>query len=168
MYILLNNTSLEVDSINYDSLADRVDIRVFTDDVTALSEIILDPENLSDIHSETDTFKGYTEIRTFTSFYDANVEKFNCYISLETGESTHEKLVKRIEALENAKSEITEMAEDIKALQKVNIDALESDNLISADKITVIRKELATMDKPVAGQITLDDSVIGKKGGASE
>ena len=150
MAIIFNTKSLKEESITYDEVSDRVNIVINTDDVNSVAQVILDPDNLLSIHTETDTFKGYTKIRTFSSRYDTSLEKFVCYISLESDESTHEKLIKRINALETAK---TELVNDVRNLQRVNLVDLVKEKLIPDD----LASALTIADKQIEGQVSLKD-----------
>lgn len=150
MAVIFNTKSLKEESISYDELTDRVNIIIHTDDVNSVAQVILDPDNLSSIHTETDTFKGYTTIRTFSSNYDQSLNKFVCYISLETGESAHEKLLKRISELETAK---TELVNDVRNLQRVNLVGLVKEKLIPDD----LASALTIADKQIEGQVSLKD-----------
>lgn len=150
MAIIFNTKSLDEESLSYDEVTDRVNIIIHTTDVNSVAEVILDQDNLSSIRTEKDIFEGYTKIRAFSSNYDEGLGRFICFISLEPDESIHEKLIKRIKALEDAKVDIVE---DVQALQKVNLATLIKDGLISDDKAAI----LSPIEKPTAGQISLDD-----------
>ena len=170
MAVIFNTKSLKEESITYDEVTDRVSMIIHTDNVDSVAQVILDPDNLSSIYTETDVYKGYTQIRTFTSRYDAAIGKFVCFISLESDESTHEKLLKRIKALESTK---TELVNDVRNLQKVNLvdlvkEKLVSDDLASAltiagknDKIIDGYIEImdgdTSSDKQIEGQVSLKD-----------
>lgn len=150
MAVIFNTKSLKEESISYDELTDRVNIIIHTDDINSVAQVILDPDNLSSIHTETDIFKGYTTIRTFSSNYDQSLNKFVCYISLETGESAHEKLLKRISELETAK---TDLVNDVRNLQRVNLVDLVKEKLIPTD----LASALTIADKQIEGQVSLKD-----------
>lgn len=171
MTIIFNTRSVTAESLSYNPDSDTINIVIDTDDVSKISEIIRDEELLSAIYTETDTYKGYTELKRFAINYIMGEDRYRCYISLETGESTHEKLVKRIDALETAKAELVN---DVRNLQKVNLvdlvkEKLIPDDLASALTITgkndkiidgyiEIMDEDTSADKQVEGQVSLKDS----------
>lgn len=150
MAVIFNTKSLSEESLVYDETTDRVDIIIHTDNVDSVAQVILDPDNLSSIHTETDTFNGYTKIRTFASRYDVSLGKFVCFISLESDESIHEKIIKRIAALESTK---TELVNDVRNLQRVNLVGLVKEKLIPDD----LASALTIADKQIEGQVSLKD-----------
>lgn len=151
MVIIFSNISLSnAESLVYDNMTDRINIQFLVDDVTALSKVVLDPEKTNDIHTETDTFKGYNKITTFFSQYDISEGKHRCYLTLEKDETTYEKLIKRISELETAK---TELVNDVRNLQRVNLVDLVKEKLIPDD----LASALTIADKQIVAQVSLKD-----------
>lgn len=163
MAIIFNTKSLSEESLTYDEMTDRLSMVIHTDNVDSVAQVVLDPDNLSSIYTETDTYKGYTKIRTFASRYDASLGKFVCFISLESDESVHEKLVKRINALETAK---TEIVNDVRNLQKVNLVDLVKEKLIPDDlasALTIVDKQEKDLDgKIIDAQIGIMEGDLTK------
>lgn len=158
MTIIFNTRSITAESLSYNPESDAINIIIDTDDVSKISEIIRDEEFLSAIYTETDTYKGYTEIKRFAINYIVDEDRYRCYISLETGESTHEKIIKRIDALESAK---TELVKDIRNLQRVNLVDLVKEKLIPDDLASALTiagtQEKDLNDKIIDAQIGVMD-----------
>lgn len=150
MTIIFNTRSVTAESLQYNPESDMINIVIDTDDVSKISEIIRDEELLSAIYTETDTYKGYTELKRFAINYIVDEDRYRCYISLETGESAHEKLLKRINELETAK---TELVNDVRNLQRVNLVGLVKEKLIPDD----LASALTIADKQIEGQVSLKD-----------
>lgn len=150
MTIIFNTRSVTAESLQYNPESDMINIVIDTDDVSKISEIIRDEELLSAIYTETDTYKGYTELKRFAINYIVDEDRYRCYISLETGESIHEKIIKRIAALETAKAELVN---DVRNLQKVNLVDLVKEKLIPND----LASALTIADKQIEGQVSLKD-----------
>ena len=170
MTIIFNTRSVTAESLQYNPEPDMINIVIDTDDVSKISGIIRDEELLSAIYTETDTYKDYTELKRFAINYIMDEDRYRCYISLATGESTHEKIIKRIKALESAK---TELVNDVRNLQRVNLVDLVKDKLIPDDlasALTIADKndkiidgyiEImdgdTSSDKQIEGQVSLKD-----------
>lgn len=150
MTIIFNTRSVTAESLQYNPESDMINIVIDTDDVSKISEIIRDEELLSAIYTETDTYKGYTELKRFAINYIVDEDRYRCYISLETGESTHEKIIKRIGELETAK---TELVNDVRNLQRVNLVDLVKEKLIPDD----LASALTIADKQIEGRVSLKD-----------
>ena len=160
MTIIFNTRSVTAESLQYNPEPDMINIVIDTDDVSKISGIIRDEELLSAIYTETDTAINYI----------MDEDRYRCYISLATGESTHEKIIKRIKALESAK---TELVNDVRNLQRVNLVDLVKEKLIPDDlasALTIADKndkiidgyiEImdgdTSSDKQIEGQVSLKD-----------